>query len=63
MAIAAATKVLCLVHARDGSTHRPATDIFSDEELIVLSAILLQVNGKTKKQRNYSPQFRSVLPH
>ena len=52
IAIAAAVTVLCLVKARDGSTDRPASDIFSDGELVVLLAVLLKVNGKTKKQQN-----------
>lgn len=52
IAIAAAVTVLCLVKARDGSTERPASDVFSDDESVVLKAVLLKVNGKTKKQKN-----------
>ena len=52
IAIAAAVTVLCLVKARDGSTDRPASDIFSSDDLTVLLAVLLKVNGKTKKQQN-----------
>ena len=59
LAIAAAVKVLCLVNARDGATKRPASDIFSQNELTVLAAVLIKVNGKTKKQQN--PYVRNSL--
>jgi len=60
IAIAAAVTILCLVKARDGSTERPASDVFSDDELVVLFAVLLKVNGKTKKQQNpYKPNSLS----
>lgn len=52
LSIAAAVKVLCLVNARNGATSRPASDLFSDDELIVLSLVLIKVSGKTKKQQN-----------
>lgn len=52
LAIAAAVKVLCLVNARNGETKRLARDIFSQDELIVLAAVLVKVNGRTKKQQN-----------
>jgi len=52
LALAAAVKILCLVNARDGNTDRQASDIFSDEEILVLAAALLKVNGRTKKQQN-----------
>jgi hypothetical protein len=52
LSIAAAVNVLCLVKARNGLTTRPASDIFSKEELIFLIVILSNVNGKTTKQQN-----------
>ena len=55
LAIAAAIQVLSLVHARDGSTERPASDLFSEEEIKVLVLSLINLNGKTKKQKNPYP--------
>lgn len=52
LALAAAIQVVCLVNARDGKTNRKASDVFTEEEIAVLSATLLKVNGRTKKQQN-----------
>lgn len=52
LSIAAAVEVVCLVHARDGATDRPASDIFSDIEIIVLCQLLIKLQGKTVKQQN-----------
>ena len=52
LSIAAAVNVLCLVKARNGLTTRPASDVFSKEELIFLIVVLSSVNGKTTKQQN-----------
>ncbi|MFP6833825.1 MAG: IS4 family transposase [Porticoccaceae bacterium] len=56
LAIASAVKVLCLVNARDGRTSRMATDMFSEEEMVLLGLVLRNVNGKTKKQQNHHKQ-------
>ena len=52
LGIAAAVKVMCLVHARDGVTNRPASHMFSEMETVVLSQLLIKLQGKTIKQQN-----------
>ena len=52
LGLAAAVQVMCLVHARDGSTTRPASDIFSDLEIMVLCQLIIKLQGKTVKQQN-----------
>lgn len=59
LGLAAAVQVLCLVYARDGKSNRPALEIFSKEELIVLLLMLKKVEGKTLKQKN--PHKRNTL--
>lgn len=50
--LATAIKVLSLVYARDGSTERPASDLFEEDEIIFFITILKTLEGKTKKQQN-----------
>lgn len=52
LSIAAAVEVMCLVHARDGSTNRPASDLFSNIDIVVLCQLLTKLQGKTVKQQN-----------
>jgi hypothetical protein len=52
LSLAAAVKVMSLVHARDGLTKRPASDIFSETEIKVLERARVKVEGKTVKQQN-----------
>lgn len=52
LSIAAAIKVLSLVKVRNGSSIRPASDLFSEQELKFLVIVLSNVNGSTKKQQN-----------
>ena len=52
LGIAAAVKVMCLVNARDGKTNRPASDVFNSIEIVVLTALLSNLQGTTIKQKN-----------
>jgi len=52
LSIAAAVRVMCLVEARDGHTDRDASDLFTDEEILLLKTLCLKIEGKTKKQKN-----------
>ena len=52
LSIMAAINVLCLVNARDGKTDRSVNDLFTQEEIIFLTSLLLTLNGRTKKQKN-----------
>lgn len=56
LSIAAAINVLSLVHARDGESNRPATDIFNSDELLVLALVLASFEGSTNKQKNPFPK-------
>lgn len=52
LCVAAAIKVMALVEARNGNTHRKASDFFSEQELALLLLICKKMEGMTKKQKN-----------
>ena len=62
LSIAAAINVLSLVHARDGESNRPATDIFNSDELLVLALVLASFERNTNK-RIPSPKTILVRHH
>jgi hypothetical protein len=51
-ALFAALKVTQLVTARDGSTELKTSDIFTAEEQVFLTGLLVRTQGKTIKQQN-----------
>lgn len=52
MAMSAAVNVMQLTLAREGKTLRPATDVFTTDEIEVLHHIQPTLEGKTEKQKN-----------
>lgn len=52
IAMIAATKIMQLVLARDGTVDRPATDVVAADQLPMLEALQLRLEGKTVKQKN-----------
>ena len=50
IAMIAATKIMQLVLARDGTVDRPATDVVAVEQLPMLEALQIRLEGKTAKQ-------------
>lgn len=52
LSIMTAIKVMSLVEARNGDTEQTATNLFSDDEIIVLALILSKLEGRTDKQKN-----------
>jgi len=52
IAMIAATKIMQLVLARDGTVDRPATDVVAPEQLPVLGVLQASLEGKTAKQKN-----------
>jgi hypothetical protein len=56
LALAAAVKIMQLTQARDGTTQRPATDVFSAEEIDVLHQVSPTLEGRTEKQKNPHPR-------
>jgi hypothetical protein len=52
IAMIAATKIMQLVLARDGTVDRPATDVVAPEQLPVLEVLQASLEGKTAKQKN-----------
>src|SRR6266545_4837987 len=56
IAMIAATKIMQLVLARDGTVDRPATDVVAAEQLPMLEALNASLEGKTAKQKNPHPQ-------
>jgi hypothetical protein len=52
LCIASAIKVMSLVESRDGKNSRKASDLFSEEEIILLSLVCKKSEGKTEKQKN-----------
>jgi hypothetical protein len=52
IAMVAATKIMQLVLARDGTVDRPATDVVEAEQLPMLEALQARLEGKTVKQKN-----------
>jgi hypothetical protein len=55
IAMIAATKIMQLVLARDGTVERPATDVVTPEQLPMLEAVQTSLEGKTAKQKNPHP--------
>lgn len=55
IAMIAATKIMQLVLARDGTVDRPATDVVAADQLPMLEALLVRLEGKTVKQKNPHP--------
>lgn len=53
--LAAATRTLQLVNARDGST-RPATDVIDVDLMPAVEAIAVKLEGRTERQRNPHPR-------
>jgi len=54
-ALIAAITVQQLLHARDGKSARPLSDVFAAEDIALLRALNRSVEGKTAKQRNPHP--------
>ena len=52
VAMIAATRIMQLVLARDGTVDRPATDVVPKEQLPMLEALQRNLEGKTAKQKN-----------
>jgi len=52
IAMIAATKIMQLVLARDGTVDRPATDVVAPDQLPMLEALQVNLEGKTAKQKN-----------
>jgi hypothetical protein len=52
IAMIAATKIMQLVLARDGTVDRPAIDIVAADQLPMLEALQIKLEGKTAKQKN-----------
>jgi len=52
IAMIAATKIMQLVLARDGTVDRPATDVVPEDQLPMLEALQRSLEGKTAKQKN-----------
>jgi hypothetical protein len=59
IAMLAATKIMQLVLARDGTVDRPATDVVAADQLPILEALQVSLPGKTAKQQN--PHARHSL--
>jgi len=51
IAMIAATKIMQLVLARDGTVNRPATDVVAADQLPMLEALQVRLEGKTAKQK------------
>ena len=51
----AATRIMQLVLARDGTVDRPATDVVAADQLPVLEALQARFEGNTAKQKNPHP--------
>jgi len=56
LAMIAATKIMQLVLARDGTVERPATDVVMADQLPMLEALQISLEGKTAKQKNPHPK-------
>jgi Transposase DDE domain len=52
IAMIAATRIMQLVLARDGTIDRPATDVVAADQLPMLEAVQVRLEGKTAKQKN-----------
>lgn len=51
LALVAAVRALQLVHARQGTTGRAATEVFTADECVVLRALQAKLEGATAKQK------------
>jgi hypothetical protein len=56
IAMIAATRIMQLVLARDGTVDRPATDVVAEDQLPVLELLQVRLEGKTVKQKNPHPR-------
>jgi hypothetical protein len=56
LCVATAIKIMALVESRDGKNNRSASDLLTDDELILLLLICKKLEGKTEKQRNHYPK-------
>jgi hypothetical protein len=56
IAMIAATKIMQLVLARDGTVSRPANDVVAEDQLPMLEALQISLEGKTAKQKNPHPK-------
>lgn len=56
LAVIAASRIMQLVRARDGSVKRPATDVVARQALPMLDALQKRLEGKTAKQKNPHPR-------
>jgi len=52
LAVATVLKIRMLVESREGKNNRPATDLLTKNERIVLTLLCKNVEGKTEKQKN-----------
>src|SRR4029079_2457254 len=52
VAMIAATKIMQLVLARDGTVDRPATDVVAADQLPMLEGLQISLEGQTAKQKN-----------
>ena len=52
LCIASAIRVMSLVESRDGRNSRKASDLFSEDEIILLGLLCKKLEGKTEKQKN-----------
>lgn len=52
IAMIAATKIMQLVLAREGTVDHPATDVVAADQLPLLEALQARLEGKTNKQKN-----------
>jgi hypothetical protein len=59
IAMIAATKIMQLVLARDGTVDRPATDVVAADQLPMLEVLQARLEGKTAKQK--SPHARHSI--
>lgn len=56
MSLSAAIQIMALVLARDGKTEQKPEDIFTKEEIMMLTMLLVTLEGKTEKQKNPYPK-------
>ena len=52
ISVATAIKIMSLVESRDGKNDRSATDLFSEDEIMLLFLICKKLEGNTEKQKN-----------
>ena len=59
IAMIAATKIMQLVLARDGTVDRPATDVVAADQLPMLDALQIKFEEKPPSKRTRMPDIRS----